>query len=576
MKTFFIFYNFFRKYKRDLIASLFFSLIASVLSGAPPFLYRYLVNNFQVLALKTLFIIIGLFFIIKLGMIISDNLFFHIGDHAVANASRDARIKVFSKLQELDFAFHVNKKSGEFISKMKRGDNAFSAVHYALNGEFIGELFNFLVVAVTFSFINIKILFILIIFLILNIVFSIYFLKKNMEARTKFNNEEDNISHLIVDNLINYETVKYFAKEKREINNLIFNFKKWKKAFWDFSITFRKMNITINTISTIAIMAILYIAGTAVINKKLTSGDFVLIIAFIMQFFPGFQGLIRRMREIVKSYSDLKDYFDILDYPLVMREPENPVRIKNVVGVVNFKNVSFAYFSGQEALKNINLEITPESTTALIGRSGSGKTTFTKLLLRIYDPTMGEVQIDGHNLKNLKKEDLRRMIGMVPQEPILFNNTIAYNISYPKDDVEEKEIIAAARLANLHSFIVSLPRGYDTVVGERGVKLSGGEKQRLAIARVFLLNPPVIIFDEATSHLDSESERLIQDSIEKLRQHKTLIIIAHRLSTIMKADKIIVLDKGEIKETGIHSELISKKRGIYKLLWNLQTEGAVI
>lgn len=576
MKTFFIFYKFFRKYKRALFASLLFSLLASVLNGAPPFLYRYLVNNFQTLTLKTLFVVIGLFFAVKIGTIISNNLFFYIGDMAVASAARDARIKVFSKLQELDFAFHVNKKSGEFISKIKRGDSSFFSVHYALNGEFLGELFNFLVVAATFSFINIKIFFALIIFLVLNIIVSIYFLKKNMKARINFNNEEDNISHLIVDNLINYETVKYFAKEKREINNLTRDFKKWKKAFWDFGITFRKMNIAIGALSTTTIITILYISGTAVINKNLTSGDFVLITIFIMQFFPGFQGLIRRMREVVKSHSDLKDYFDILDYPLVMRESENPVKIKNVVGTVNFKNVSFAYPSGQEVLKNINLEIIPESTTALVGRSGSGKTTFTKLLLRIYDPIIGEVEIDGHDLKDLKKEDLRRMIGVVPQEPILFNNTIAYNISYPKDDVGEKEIEAAARLANLHDFIVLLPRGYDTIVGERGVKLSGGEKQRLAIARVFLLNPPIIIFDEATSHLDSESERLIQDSIEKLREHKTLIIIAHRLSTIMKADKIIVLNQGAIKETGIHSELISKKRGIYKLLWNLQTEGAVI
>lgn len=229
-------------------------------------------------------------------------------------------------------------------------------------------------------------------------------------------------------------------------------------------------------ISTTTIIAILYISGTAVIDKTLTSGDFVLITTFIMQFFPGFQGLIRRMREVVKSHSDLKDYFNILDYPLVMRDPENPAKIKNAAGAVNFKNVSFSYPSGQEALKNISLEITPESTTALVGRSGSGKTTFTKLLLRIYDLITGEVEIDGHDLKSFKKEDLRKMIGVVPQEPILFNNTIFYNIGYPKDNVGEKEIIAAARLANLHDFIVSLPNGYDTVVGERGVKLSGGEK----------------------------------------------------------------------------------------------------
>ena len=255
--------------------------------------------------------------------------------------------------------------------------------------------------------------------------------------------------------------------------------------------------------------------------------------------------------------------------------PVQPEVIAHARGDVDFEHVSFTYPSGQDALRDVSLCIKAGTTVALVGRSGAGKTTITKLIMRMYDPLEGRVALDGHDIRNIAKVNLRTMIGLVPQEPILFNNTIGYNIGYPLDTIGKEEIIAAASLANLHEFISGLEKGYDTMVGERGVKLSGGQKQRLAIARVFLLNSPIIIFDEATSHLDSESEGLIQDSLEQLRKNKTLIMIAHRLSTVMKADRIIVLDHARISETGTHAELIGKSGGIYRKLWELQTEGAL-
>jgi len=273
----------------------------------------------------------------------------------------------------------------------------------------------------------------------------------------------------------------------------------------------------------------------------------------------------------MNDYTDIKDYFAILDYPLEVKDPEQPLKFECKKGEVEFKNLSFSYEGGQEALKNISIAMSAGTSTALVGRSGSGKTTMTKLLMRVYDPNEGQVLVDGFDIRQIKKEDLRRNIGIVPQEPILFNSSIGYNIGYSLENATKEEIENAAKLANLHDFIVTLEKGYDTVVGERGVKLSGGQKQRLAIARVFLLNPKIIIFDEATSHLDSESERLIQNSMEKLAKGKTMIIIAHRLSTIMKADKIIVLDNGNVIEEGKHSDLLSRNSGIYKKLWELQT-----
>ncbi len=577
MKTFIIFYKFLLRYKKWYFISVIFSLIAILFTSAIPFIFRYLTNNLASLDLKMILFVIAIFFGVRIGSVLTDNLSIYSGDQTVVRSARDARLAVFSHLQNLDFAFHINKRSGEFISKIKRGDSAFFDIFNAVNREVLTYVFNFLVVAFSLSYISVNIIFVLLGALLIIIFSSIYLLKKNLSARVSFNKEEDNISHLIIDNLINYETVKYFAKEKREIKNLTQAFKKWENNLFDYVNTFRKINIIVVFITTLAMMVVLYIASMGVIDKTLTSGDLVLTITFILQFFPKFESIVGRVRNVVKHYSDLKDYFEILDYTLVMPDPEDPEIIKNIseAAEIEFKNVFFAYYSGQDALHNINLKIQADSATALVGRSGSGKTTLTKLLLRVYDPQEGEVLINGHDLRNLKKENLRKMIGVVPQEPILFNNTIAYNIAYPLDNISKEEIINAAKLANLHDFIAGLPKGYDTIVGERGVKLSGGEKQRLAISRVFLLNPGIIIFDEATSHLDSESEHLIQKSIDRLAERKTLLIVAHRLSTIMKANKIVVLEKGRIKEIGIHSELISKKRGIYKLLWNLQTEGEV-
>ncbi|MEK7074595.1 MAG: ATP-binding cassette domain-containing protein, partial [Patescibacteria group bacterium] len=349
----------------------------------------------------------------------------------------------------------------------------------------------------------------------------------------------------------------------------------WEHALWNYGVTFRHMGVVMGLISTITLIVMLGVTGYYVTHNTLSMGDFVFTTALMLQFFPRFERLIARMRQVVKSYADLVSYFAILDYPLVMPDPKAPEKIIHARGEVAFMDVSFTYASGWRALDNVDFCINAGETVALVGRSGAGKTTITKLIMRMYDPISGRVCLDGHDIKNITKEDLRIMIGLVPQEPILFNNTIGYNIGYPLDNIGKEEVIAAAKLANLHEFIASLQHGYETTVGERGVKLSGGQKQRLAIARTFLLNPVIIIFDEATSHLDSESEALIQDSIAKLKKNKTLIIIAHRLSTVMKADRIIVLDHGRIAEIGTHKDLIQKSNGIYRRLWELQTEEVI-
>lgn len=571
MKTFITFYSFLWKYKGYFITSILTGFISTALGNFTPFIYRYIVDNFYNFNTTTFFAIAGIYGATRIGMILFGNLSSFFGTKYQNPSLIDSRVKVFNHLQNLDFAFHTTKRSGELISKIKRGDSSFSNIDQDINGEFADDLVRLIIATFAFAIISPKLVFVFFIAVALIVITSFYFIKKNMASRVEFIKEEDNISHLIADNLINYETVKYFASEKREVASLIRSFKKWNQVLWKFTHSFRKMNVSVRMISSFAIIAMLVILSRDIIDKKISVGDFVLVFTFMSQIFPNIEKIMYRFRSISRNYTDLKDYFAILDYPLVVLEPEKPLKFNCEKGFVEFKNISFTYPMGQEALKNVSLMIPHGSSTALVGRSGSGKTTITKLLLRIYDPDIGSISIDDFDIKDIKKEDLRRNIGIVPQEPILFNNTIGYNIGYPLENATKENIEDAAKMANLHNFIISLEKGYDTFVGERGVKLSGGQKQRLAIARAFLLNPKIIIFDEATSHLDSESERLIQESLENLSKGKTLIIIAHRLSTIMRADKIIVLDNGKVIEEGLHEDLISKSGGIYKKLWELQT-----
>ena len=283
-----------------------------------------------------------------------------------------------------------------------------------------------------------------------------------------------------------------------------------------------------------------------------------------------------RLRELAKNYTDLEKFIAILDIYPEVKDPVSPKVLNNPHGDISFKNVSFAYYESKEIMHNFNLNIKDGESVAFVGPSGAGKTTIIKLLLRFFDCLSGSISIDGVDIKDLKKTYLRKIIGMVPQEPVLFNDTILYNISYPNKNATLEDVRKAASAANLDNFIESLPKKYETKVGERGIKLSGGQKQRLAIARVFLANTPILIFDEATSQLDSISEKLIQNSLWKVAKSKTAIIIAHRLSTVMRADRIIVLDKGRIIEEGAHKDLINTKNGLYKQLWTMQRGGLLL
>lgn len=404
------------------------------------------------------------------------------------------------------------------------------------------------------------------------LVSSQFLIKNNIKARKYFNDSEDEISEIIVDNLINFETVKLFAKEKWEQKRLLTSFEDWLKKLWGYSMSFRVINLTVGGLGNIGLAVILILGMKFMAANKITMGEYIMVLSFITMFYYRFFELIYTFREVAKHTVDMEKYLAILDEKEKVKDPKSAITLEKIKGELNFKNINFTYPKNKNrAVKDINLIIKPGQSVAFVGHSGTGKTTLVKLLMRFYDPTDGEILLDGVNIRKLKKSHLRSFMGVVPQEPIMFNKSIKYNIAYGIDDVSDEAIMAAAKLANLDDFIESLPKKYETNVGERGVKLSGGQKQRLAIARMILKNPEIIIFDEATSQLDSESEKLIQDAFWKAAEDKTTIIIAHRLSTIIRAEKIVVMEKGEIKEIGSHRQLLADENSLYSKFWRLQS-----
>ena len=546
-------------------------VIAAVLGSILPYFYKLFIDALTNSQLERLISLILLYVGISFAALLADMLSYFVGDIILFRATIDARSSVFKHVLDLDFFFHSNKSTGSLISAFKRGDGAFFDMFHIIHHRIAGVVVGFIVMLYFFSQFNWMISVSSILSILLASVVMRFLIGYNIKMRAGFNKEEDNIAGIIADNMINYETVKLFAREKFEQNRLNQSFKSWLSALWGFANSFRFIDISIGSLINLSIFTILMLAVVNTNRQIISIGDFVLVATFTSAFFPRLWDLVWGSRDMAKAYSDIQTYFGLLDNEIGVKDPEKPVKIDHVFGEINFNKVRFTYNGrSKNAINGINLKIDQGQSVALVGRSGSGKTTLTKLLMRFYDIESGDITIDGINIKDFTKSTLRSFVGVVPQEPILFNNTIAYNIGYGKDKPKLNEIKAASKLANIDDFIESLKEKYNTEVGERGVKLSGGQKQRLAIARMILSDPDIVVFDEATSHLDSESEKLIQDAFWKARAGKTTIIIAHRLSTIMRADKIVVMEHGKIKEVGTHESLLKDKDSLYSHFWNLQ------
>lgn len=571
--TYKIFYSFIFKYKLRTAAFIIALTLYSISSSIQPYFYKLFIDAIPTYNYDTLVNILLIFIGFRVLQVFLDMLTYFLSDSILFSAGRDARITIFKKIQDLDFAYHTSKSTGSLISSVKRGDSAFYSTFDTLNIDLPRIFINFLVVLGFLLTIKVEITLIMLVSFAINIFIAKYLIVYNMKKREEFNKQEDQISGIITDNLINFETVKYFAKEEWERTRLKNDFKPWTKKLWEFANTFRIIDISVGGVGNLGLFLVLFISLRQLVSMKLTPGEFILILGFVTDFYPKFYQLIFRFRDLAKHYTDLKNYFGILDNTVAIKDPVKPVKKDSVKGEIEFNNVDFSYPEGNtKSLEEFNLHIRSGQSIALVGKSGVGKTTLIKLLMRLYDIQKGEITIDGINIKKFSKSQLRSFMGIVPQEPVLFNNSIAFNIGYGADNPTLQEVKAAAAMAHLDDFIESLPAKYETNVGERGIKLSGGQKQRLAIARMILSNPDIIIFDEATSHLDSESEKAIQDAFWKAAKGKTTIIIAHRLATVVKADKIVVLDEGKIIESGSHRALLAKQNGVYKRFWDMQAD----
>ena len=542
-----------------------------ILESIQPYFYKLFVETIYANDLQKMLLVLWVYIGVRIFNLFFDVATYTVGDLVLIPASRDARLAVVKKIHDLDLAFHQSKSTGSLISIIRRGDGAFFNLYHNFN-QLARIVINFIVILLFFGSFNIEIAVMLFISFTINLVATRFLISFNINRRKEFNDSEDKVSGVVVDNLLNYETVKYFAKEKWEYNRLKETFVKWSKGLWGYANSFRLIDIVVGFTGNIGLFVILLYSINKTFSGVFSIGEFILILGFVSSFYPKFFELLYNFRDMAKNYADIEKYLDILNADTIVKDPALPKIITNFKGKIEFNKISFSYPDGKKgAIKNLDLKIRAGESIALVGKSGVGKTTLVKLLMRFFDLDSGEILIDGINIKEMGKSYLRSLMGVVPQDPNLFNDTIAFNIGYGKEGTTKKEIIAAAKMANLHDFIRSLPKKYDTIVGERGVKLSGGQRQRLAIARMILSDPGIIIFDEATSQLDSESEKYIQDAFWRAAKDKTTIIIAHRLSTVVKADKIIVMEKNSIKEVGSHHELINKKNSLYRHFWDLQS-----
>lgn len=547
-------------------------VVATILDNITPYVYKLLIDAVPSKEYSLLLKIIFWFIGIKIFTNLFYSLSWYLGDRVSIMTSRDIRLAVFRQIQNLDFAFHLDKSTGSLISAFKRGNNAFFSLFDEINQHVFNTIISLIIALFFFFRIAPSMAGLLLLVFLSNLLISWRLVKLNIAKRAIFNRADDDISAVITDNLINYETVKFFAQEKQEEKRLAKKFKDWFKKFLAYVNTFRFMDISVGSLSIFGMLGIFWILIRRLIAGLITTGDLVMIFSFASGFYYRFFGLLYQMRSIAKNYTDIQTYFGILDNEILVKDPVKPIAPKQINGQVAFENVAFKYPETKaNILEDVSFTVSPGEAIAFVGRSGAGKTTIIRLLLRFFDVKKGKILIDNINIKDFSKSRLRSFIGVVPQEPILFNNTIGFNLGYGDPRAKKQDIIRAAKMAHLYDFIQTLPKKFNTPVGERGIKLSGGQKQRLAIARMILTNPRIIVFDEATSQLDSESEKLIQDALWKIAQNRTVLIIAHRFSTVRKANKIIVMDNGRIVETGSHKELMQRS-GFYHYLWGLQAQ----
>ena len=485
-------------------------------------------------------------------------------------AVRTIALKVFRHLHALSLRFHLNRQTGGMTRDIERGTRGVSSlVSYSLFSILPTLVEITLVLGYLGTHYDAWFAGITAIALVTYITFTVTVTEWRTHFRRTMNELDSKANTKAIDSLINYETVKYFGNEDYEAKRYDEGLQKYEQAAVRSQTSLSFLNTGQSLIIAAAVTAILWRATQGVIDKTMTLGDLVLVNSFMIQLYIplNFLGVI--YREIKQSLADMERLFGLLEQNREVADSPDARPLVTHGAKVEFSHVEFSYEPKRQILFDVDFTIPPGTTTAVVGHSGSGKSTLSRLLFRFYDVQQGAIRIDGQDVRKVTQDSLRHAIGIVPQDTVLFNDTIEYNIAYGRPGASRADIVAAARAASIHDFIESLPDGYATMVGERGLKLSGGEKQRVAIARTLLKNPAILIFDEATSALDSKSEQAIQAQLKEIAKQRTTLVIAHRLSTIADAHQILVLDHGRIVERGTHAALIAAD-GLYKQMWDRQ------
>ena len=478
--------------------------------------------------------------------------------------------KIFDHLHNLSLKFHLQRQTGGISRDIERGTHG------------IGFLLNFMVFNILPTLVEIAIVTVILLVnynsifaiittgtILLYVTYTLLITEWRMRFRRMMNDMDSKANNRAIDSLLNYETVKYFNNERYELQRYDAILATWEAAAIKNQTSLSLLNIGQGAIIATGLTILMLLAGKEVVAGHLSLGDLVLINAFLLQLYLPLNFLGFVYREIRHSLADMERMFNLLDQPEKITDSAHAAKLNINSGEIEFHHIFFSYNKDREVLSDINFRLPAGKKLAIVGASGSGKSTLVRLLFRFYDPQKGNITIDGTNIRDVKQCSLRQAIGVVPQDTVLFNDTIYHNILYGKPHVDRHAVIAAAKQAYIHDFISRLPKGYDTLVGERGLKLSGGEKQRVAIARTLLKNPQILIFDEATSSLDSRAEKAINLELQAISVDKTTLVIAHRLSTIIDADIILVMDHGKIIERGTHLDLLTKQ-GHYAAMWALQ------
>ncbi|MDO6800574.1 ABCB family ABC transporter ATP-binding protein/permease [Shimia thalassica] len=560
--------------KRRVLIALGLLIIAKLIAVYTPILYKGAVDSLAdegvpplALGAVGLTVAYGVARMMTVGFQqLRDVVFAPVGQRAL----RRLALETFRHIHRLSMRYHITRKTGGLSRIIERG---VKGVEFLLRflvfsiGPLILELL--LVAIILMWLFDVWYLVVVAGTIAVYIWFTFAVTEWRVKLRREMNNQDTDANQKAIDSLLNFETVKYFGAEEREAQRYDVSMRAYAKAALKTSYSLAFLNFGQSMLITCGLVGVMVLAALGVQSGQLTVGDFVMVNAYMIQITVPLNFLGTVYREIRQSLVDMGEMFDLLEQPEEVTTKDGAPDLKIDKGEITLENVWFGYDAERNILKDVSLTVPAGKTVAIVGSTGSGKSTIGRLLFRFYDVQKGALKIDGQDVRDVTQTSLHATIGVVPQDTVLFNDTIRYNIAYGRDDATPDEIIAAAKAAQIHEFIESLPDGYDTTVGERGLKLSGGEKQRVGIARTLLKDPPILLLDEATSALDTDTEQEIKDALARAGEGRTVITIAHRLSTIAEADEIVVLENGEVTERGSHEVLLAHE-GRYAQLWNRQ------